>query len=320
MYPLKLFGGLVLLVVLAWACSNMSVDDSPQQPAVVSDLPREVRVPTPSPTEVWVDKVIGDCNAAMSGREVVKLTEERYAEILRADGCSETRVAELVAELGGHQAAFQAWFDEQATGDAYWDSLTVADLANCTEAARPTICEARLMGLYAETSITIRERLAVPEQLALERHLKQVREIDEVVEVQGGDFQLTMDEILFTCSLAPRWAADVAAAQEYLTSLGRSDLLGLEVELHQKQVYVTSMQEVCAASTGAPLGGGGSQGAQGPLPTLVPTLSPYYDPTISERVLSDPCFRGTGPNHGVNGVTSYRWDVDCQIEQKQWGN
>ena len=250
MYPLKIFGGLALLVVLAWACSSMSVSDSPQQPAVVSDPPREVRVPTPSPTEVWVDKVIGDCNAAMSGREVVKLTEERYAEILRADGCSETRVAELVAELGGHQAAFQAWFDEQATGDAYWDSLTVADLANCTEAARPTICEARLMGLYAETSITMRERLAVPEQLALERHLKQVRKIDEVVEVQGGDFELTPNEVLFTCTLLPAWVEDVWAAQEYLASLGRGDLMGLEVELRQKQMYVTGMQEVCALTDG----------------------------------------------------------------------
>ena len=48
MYPLKLFGGLVLLIVLAWACSNMSVDDSPQQPAVFSNPPREVR-PTETP-------------------------------------------------------------------------------------------------------------------------------------------------------------------------------------------------------------------------------------------------------------------------------
>ena len=192
--------------------------------------------------------VVGDCKGMIGGTVFVQLTEQEYAEILRDDGCSEGRVAEMLSRFAEDQAALRAWHDEQATQDVYWDSLMLADLVDCSAAVNPTVCDAKLKFHYVEASITMREELTVSEELALERHLARVREIDEVVEVQGGDFELTTAEILFTCSLAPEWVAVVRAAQEYLASLGRSDLMGLEVELYHKQVYVERMQEVCAES------------------------------------------------------------------------
>ncbi len=293
MYAVKLLGGLVVFFILLAVCSALVARDDPPsvQETPSAQVPTRAPVPTraqtpandPVPSAVLRMGVeMGDCKGMIGGKEFVAMTELEYAVTLRADGCSEELIAESLVKFADDQAALRAWHDEQATQQVYYDSLTVADLADCQAAAQPSVCEARLTVLYVEVSRTMREELPVNEQLTLERHLAQVREIDEVVEVQGGDFELTMAEIQFTCALLPQWAADIEAAQEYIASLGRLGLLGLEVELHQKQVYVTGMQEVCAASTGAPLGGVEAvvRGIRGHCPRSCPrcrlTMTPLF--------------------------------------------
>ena len=55
MYPLKIVGGIALLIILAWACSNLPASDSAQQAVVVSDPPGNVRQPPPTPSPMGSD-------------------------------------------------------------------------------------------------------------------------------------------------------------------------------------------------------------------------------------------------------------------------
>ena len=92
-----------------------------------------------------------------------------------------------------------------------------------------------------------RARPPLSERQPIQQRLDLLRQVDEVVEVQNADFQLTRDEMLFTCGNVERWRTLVGDVQEQLARLGREDLLALEVEARQKQEYLESLQEPCDA-------------------------------------------------------------------------
>ena len=161
------------------------------------------------------------------------------AEPPEGNGSETAMVKDDPAQMATHQAGMRE-------RELAWDALTVEDLTNCSQTPLPDVCKAKFLHLVLQAEQAMRE-LPLSERQPLQQRLDLLRQVDEVVEVQNADFQLTRDEMLFTCGNVERWRTLVGDVQEQLARLGREDLLALEVEARQKQEYLESLQEPCDA-------------------------------------------------------------------------
>ena len=94
------------------------------------------------------------------------------------------------------------------------------------------------LAAVGEDELTPSERAILLEHLA---NLDEIhREVNAILE-RG----IVYANVVYSCSLLPKWLSWIQAAEAHLESLGRTDLLAYEVEILNSRLFIDGIQKVC---------------------------------------------------------------------------
>ena len=80
----------------------------------------------------------------------------------------------------------------------------------------------------------------------LSKHVENLSAIDQVMAKLNEDRVVDLNESVFICTVLPQWTEQVGEAGRYITSLSRSDLQALEVEVALKENLTAELHDSCA--------------------------------------------------------------------------
>ena len=143
------------------------------------------------------------------------------------------------------QATKETWDAEQAARDALWNrDWSIAELADCTGHVEATVCEAVLMDRQLETTRAIRE-LPPDDRVKIDSITINLEKIDQAGERFVADGTVDAVEEDDLCTLVPQWLAQIQNAKQFIGSLGRSDLQGLEIDIYLGETLARGLSDIC---------------------------------------------------------------------------
>ena len=190
----------------------------------------------------------------MSPREFVTLSETEFETQLREAGFSEDVIANLLATFEEEQAKDRR-FLASLTPTPTPRTWTAQELLNCDKTtlnrqldgrALPgellSECELAFYAAQLHLAAIAEDELTPSDHARLLEHLANLAEIHQEV---ASHLEPTYANVVYSCSLLPKWLSWIQAAEVHFESLGRTDLLAYEVEVLSNQVFINGIEETC---------------------------------------------------------------------------
>ena len=163
---------------------------------------------------------------------------------------------DLVSALNEKEASYEGVMSEKN----FLDDWTLEEMADCTgtnEKLRPDAptpehvdilyesCKAAVALKQIETSIAIRESLSSSKRREILAHVDNIGKIDDRVEELIADGVLDRQEADWICSVLPQWIDQVNQADEFIDSLSRADLAGIQIDVLRLRNFTDGAQHSC---------------------------------------------------------------------------
>ena len=166
---------------------------------------------------------------------------------------------ELVDSFGNEETSYQGVMSEKSSLDD-WTLDEMADCAGTVEKLRPDVptpehadilfesCKAAMVMKQLETMKAIRENLSGLERREILAHVNNIEKISDSVEELIDDGVIDEQEADWMCSVLPQWIAQANQADNFVESLGRTDLVGIEIDMKRLRNFTEGAQSSCNES------------------------------------------------------------------------
>ncbi len=134
---------------------------------------------------------------------------------------------------------------------------TVAELVDCDTSTlkfqiqattatntRASDCEVELMSRQLET-LAAMDGFPSTQKVAVKEHFDIISAMFKSLEQISEDKVIDKQELSYICFVHVQWGNQLQAAEEYIGSLNRDDLVGLEVDIEKLRRVVSTMPDSC---------------------------------------------------------------------------
>lgn len=250
-------------------------------------------------------------NGAQEGKQVtiptdelLAMTSEELASWARKEGFDDEAVGRIVADFEAKRGELKEWRDQFATPEPR--DWTIEELVNCvpTPGSKMSDCELEAFSAMSEAAATVYGRLSREERTIILGHMEYIEAFNDRHAMITEDKVITLDEWERLCFVLPQQVQQAQEAKDYIDSLGRDDLRGIEIDLFRQGQLMDSTKETCVQAGLLP---------DGVMATPEPVKHPELNQEIlrtgtEEEILAEyskhPCFLG-------KGGWGYIWDTDC---------
>ena len=253
-------------------------------------------------------------NGAQEGKQVtiptdelLAMTSEELASWARKEGFDDEVVGRIVEDFEAKRGELKEWRDQFATPEPH--DWTIEELADCvpTPGSKMSDCELEVFSAMSEAAGTVYGRLLREERTIILGHMEYIEAFNDRHAMITEDKVITRDEWERLCFVLPQQVQQAQEAQDYIDSLGRDDLRGLEIDILRQMQLMDSTEETCVQAGLLPAGS--VSRISTPEPVKHPELNQEILRTgTEEEILAEhnkhPCFLG-------KGQWGYIWDTDC---------
>ena len=146
--------------------------------------------------------------------------------------------------------------------------------------------------------------------VAVKEHFDIISAMSKSIEQISEDKVIDKEELSYVCFVHVQWGNQLQAAEEYIGSLNRDDLVGVEVDIEKLRRVVSTMPDSCdqpelPATSSDTITEQGLWQANRNRQAVIDRVG---DETLADELLDDPCFKGVGPIGAI-------WDVECQMRR-----